>query len=261
MSSASLAECWPPDGRPAPTVRSARLAAALGLSLLGHLLMVALLPGRRVAAPAPLPPFALEVRLPATAAAPRRPALQRPAMLQPAPAHPAIARPADRAAAPPSAVAAPIVAAPLLAPPAQTAPTAQPAPLAAPPAALQPSGPSSPPAEAGLSTGAPAAAAAPVGPLRDYQAIVRGAAHELEAAPPGPSSTPALPPSIEQAFAGKLSRHPVAYTEIRLAEGGSMIVMPAGGCMVTDGPVTALTPSERRMVRYTTHAMDQRCPQ
>jgi hypothetical protein len=50
------------------------------------------------------------------------------------------------------------------------------------------------------------------------------------------------------------------YAEIPIAGGGTMIAMPGGGCMVSDGPVNAMTPMEKRIVRYTDYSIDGRCP-
>lgn len=40
-----------------------------------------------------------------------------------------------------------------------------------------------------------------------------------------------------------------------------MVALPGGGCVVSDGTPTAMTPPEKRWVRYATAALDARCPQ
>ena len=67
------------------------------------------------------------------------------------------------------------------------------------------------------------------------------------------------PPRLERRLADALAPAAV-HAEIPLAGGGTMVTMPGGGCMISDGPVNALTPFEKRNVRYTDHNSDARCP-
>ena len=241
-----------------------RLMIVVSLGLHAALLTV---PGLRVprTPPAALP-VQLDVRLqagrdrtsgvPARTVVPDAPLRHLPARAAPAAPGTTVARPVTpRLPAPdlPSSVATPLPAAVDTPPPTSAVP--EPGPPASRTGADAPS--AKPPALG--------QALAPGGAV---SAGIRGRtiaeiAHELESADAKARQEGAgerrIHPSVGDVFRDRMAR-PDAYREIPLKEGGTMIQMPDGRCMVTSGPRDAFHPFESKLVMFTSPQMDARCP-